>query len=184
MALLRIMHAADMPDPGSLVKTLEELVTRAPAGLAAPGVVGSSGASGSSVPQAFVPPGPRWEALVEQVEHAHQHTGSIMRMQVRIVELAPGLLRYAQPPGFNQDIAGMMRDALQESTGERWQVERVEGEGAPTLFEQAEARKAADALAVRNSPLVAATLAAFPGAELIEDDRPAMIGGGSRNWRR
>jgi len=106
-----------------------------------------------------------------------------MRMQVRVVELAPGLLRYTQPPGFREDISGQLRSSLAEATGQRWQVERVDAEGAPTLVEQAEASKAADTQAVRRSPLVEATLAAFPDAELIEDDRPAAIGG-SRNWRR
>src|SRR3546814_5348205 len=94
---------------------------------------------------------------------------NVMRMQVRVVELAPGLLRYAQPPGFREDIAALVRNSLQEATGERWQVERVNAEGAPTLVEQAEARKAADTQVLHTSPLVAATLAAFPGAELIEE---------------
>ncbi len=30
MALLRAMHAADMPDPGTLARHLEELAARAP----------------------------------------------------------------------------------------------------------------------------------------------------------
>jgi DNA polymerase III subunit gamma/tau len=107
-----------------------------------------------------------------------------MRLQVRVVELAPGLLRYSQPPAFREDIAGVVRAGLQAATGERWQVERVEAEGRPTLVEVADARKNADAEALRTSPLVEATLAAFPGAELIQDERPAAIGGGGRNWRR
>ena len=177
MALLRIMHASDMPDPGALVKKLEALAASAPA-TAAPAPSGG----GPSMTAAIAP---RWEALVEDVEHAHQHVAaSVMRMQVRVVELSPGLLRYTQPPGLNEDIAATVRAALNDVTGERWQVERVSGEGQPTLLEQAEARKAAEVSAVRNSPLVTATLAAFPEAELIEDDRPAAIGGGSRNWRR
>jgi len=182
MALLRIMHAADMPDPGALVRKLEELAARAPA--APP--VGEGGGASREAPSAAAAPAlaPRWEALVDDVEHAGElSTANTMRMQVRVVELAPGLLRYTQPPAFREDIAGIVRSGLQTATGERWQVERVEGEGAPTLVEIAEVQKAADTEALRASPLVEATLAAFPGAELIEDDRPAAIGGG-RNWRR
>jgi DNA polymerase-3 subunit gamma/tau len=180
MALLRIMHAADMPDPGSLVKKLEELASRAPA--AAPAGDGGAAAPGAPAAAAVAP---RWEALVDDVEHFGQPVAAnVMRMQVRVVELAPGVLRYTQPPGFNEDISGQLRSALGEATGDRWQVERVNADGAPTLVEQAEAKKAADTQAVRGAPLVEATLAAFPGAELIEDDRPAAIGGGSRNWRR
>ncbi|WP_067734733.1 DNA polymerase III subunit gamma/tau [Novosphingobium naphthalenivorans] len=181
MALLRIMHASDMPDPGSLVKKLEDIAARAPA--AAP--VSESGGTAGSTPSAAASVAPRWEALVEDVEHAHQHVAAnVLRMQVRVVELGAGLLRYSQPPGFNEDITGLIRNSLQEATGERWQVERVNAQGTPTLVEQAEAEKAADSQAVRRSPLVEATLAAFPDAELIEDDRPTAVGGGSRNWRR
>ncbi|MCJ2185978.1 DNA polymerase III subunit gamma/tau [Novosphingobium beihaiensis] len=181
MALLRIMHASDMPDPGSLVKKLEELAARAPA--AAPAAEGGAPAAGAPSATALV--APRWEALVDDVEHYGQPVAAnVMRMQVRVVELTPGVLRYAQPPGFKEDISGQLRNALQEATGERWQVERVNAEGTPTLVEQVEAKTVADRQAMHTSPLVAATLAAFPGAELIEDDRPAAVGGRSRNWRR
>ena len=108
---------------------------------------------------------------------------STMRMQVRVVELAPGLLRYSQPPAFREDIAALLRGALAKTTGEPWQVERLAEGGAPTLVEMEEQRKHAAAEAVRSAPLVAATLAAFPQAELIEDDRQAASGGGG-NWRR
>ena len=190
MALLRVMHAADMPDPGALVRKLEDIAARAPVAPAAGegGGVPSGAPSGApAVSTAALPPAltPRWEALVDDVEHAGElSTANTMRMQVRVVELAPGLLRYTQPPAFKEDVAAIVRGGLQKATGERWQVERVDGEGAPTLVEIAEQRKSADAEALRTSPLVEATLAAFPGAELIQDDRPAAIGGGQRNWRR
>ncbi|WP_197277756.1 DNA polymerase III subunit gamma/tau [Novosphingobium sp. KN65.2] len=185
MALLRIMHASDMPDPGSLVRKLEEIAARAPAVAPVAGEGGSSAggpAASATAPAAIAP---RWEALVDDVEHMGELSiANTMRMQVRVVELGPGLLRYSQPPGFSEDIAGLMRGALAKATGERWQVEKVEGQGAPTIVEQAETQRAAEGEAVRNAPLVAATIAAFPDAELIQDDRPAAIGGGGRQWRR
>lgn len=182
MALLRIMHAADMPDPGSLVRKLEEIAARAPA---AP-VDGGNGIAPASAPTAIAP---RWEALVDDVEHAGEiSAANTMRMQVRVVSLTAGHLRYAQPPGFKEDITVVLKNALAATTGERWQVERVPQseaqDAAPTIVETAEKQRAADSEALRASPLVEATLAAFPGAELIQDDRPAAIGGGARNWRR
>ncbi|MFC6622261.1 DNA polymerase III subunit gamma/tau [Novosphingobium panipatense] len=182
MALLRIMHASDMPDPGSLVRKLEEIAARAPAPAGMPAEGGAPATAGAAAGPAAV--APRWEALVDDVEYAGEMSAAnTMRMQVRVVELAPGLLRYTQPAGFNEDIVGVVRNGLQTATGERWQVERVSAEGAPTLVEIAEVKKAADAEALRTSPLVEAALAAFPGAELIEDDRQVAIGGG-RSWRR
>ncbi|WP_288485838.1 DNA polymerase III subunit gamma/tau [uncultured Novosphingobium sp.] len=177
MALLRVMHAADMPDPGMLARKLEEIAAR-------PAPTVSIEGSGTPAPVAQRP-AMVWADLVEQVE---QVTGlgmaSTLRMQVRVVELAPGVLRYTQPPGFGEDIAALLRNALNKTTGDAWHVEKVPGEGAPTLVEVDEAQKRAAADAKRTAPLVAATLAAFPDAELIEDDRQSASGGGNRNWRR
>ena len=173
MALLRVMHAADMPDPAKLAKQLEALAAN-------PGALAISGASVQpGAPQAAAPLD--WEALVERVERDKLGLGSKMRMQIRVVELAPGTLRYAQPAQFSEDLVPELRAALLSLTGERWQVERVEADGAPTLVEQAEARMRADEEAMRRSPLVEATFAAFPEAQFItEEDAPQ--GRGERKW--
>ena len=73
-----------------------------------------------------------------------------------------------------------MREALLAATGQRWQVERGEGEGAPTLREQAEAARAAEADRIRREPLVEAAFAAFPQAEFVEEETSR----GDRNWSR
>ena len=192
MALLRIMHAADMPDPGSLVKKLEELAARAPAAAPAgdssgPASGPSSGHAGSAPIAAATPAmtARRWEELVEDVEHIGElSTANTMRMQVRVAELGASLLRYAQPPGFSEDITAILRNALGKATGERWEVFKVDEGGAPTLVELAEAEKTAASDAVSQHPLVLATKAAFSEAQVIEDDRPLAVGGGGRNWRR
>ncbi len=67
-----------------------------------------------------------------------------------------------------------------QATGERWQVERGEGAGAPSLREQAEALKAEQEQALRETPLVKAAFEAFPQAELVEEE----AAGGERNWAR
>jgi DNA polymerase-3 subunit gamma/tau len=176
MALLRVMHAADMPDPGTLAKKLEALATRpAPAA-----TEGGAPASGSAPAPAATPP---WEALVEAMERHSISTANIMRMQVRIVELAPSLLRYSQPPGFNQDIAGELRAGLLAVTGDKWVVESCAEQGKPTLVELDEAKKAQADAELRRSPLVEATLAAFPGAEFVTED-DAGPSRGDRNWSR
>jgi DNA polymerase-3 subunit gamma/tau len=183
MALLRVMHAADLPDPGMLARKLEEIASR-PA-VATDDARPSTGASAPAAQR----PALRWEALVDIVEQAvGLGMASTMRMQVRVIELASGHLRYAQPPEFREDISASLRAALGKATGEPWQVEKngdSDAEGAaPTLVEQEEAARRADAEALRASPLVAAALAAFPGAELIKDDRQPAMAGGNRNWRR
>jgi DNA polymerase-3 subunit gamma/tau len=175
MALLRVMHASDMPDPGTLMRKIEDLASRPAAAPAQQG--GEAGASPSPVARGA----PKWEALVERIEHHHIGLGSRLRMQVRVVELAEGHLRYAQAPEFNDDLEPELRKVLLEMTGDRWVLERCNEQGIPTLVEQAETQKRAAQAAIRSDPLVEATLAAFPGAALVEDEPRASSGGG-RNW--
>jgi DNA polymerase-3 subunit gamma/tau len=99
-----------------------------------------------------------------------------------VVELAAGLLRYTQPPGMKENIAADLKAALQSVTGQAWQVERVDGEGTPTLVERDEAAKTAGEAAMRRSPLVEAVFASFPQAEFITEAEEAAEFRGSRNW--
>ncbi len=171
MALLRVMHASDLPDPGTLVKKLEELSSRplAPAQIEA---------GGERAP-APVARGPDWPALVEQVDQLGQlRVAQIMRDWVRVIALAPGSLSYALTPGYSGDPSAEIRTALNEATGTRWEVSPGVGEGLPSLREISETAKAADEAALRRSPLVEATLAAFPQAEFVTEDS------GERNWRQ
>jgi len=161
MALLRCLHAADMPDPGALVKKIE--------GLAASGAF-APGAANAALPVAEAPVALSWSDLVEQVEHHSIANGSMMRLQVRVVDLAPGKLAYEHAPGFPDDISAALKAALQQATGARWEIERRASGGAPTLVEVAEQARAAQDAAQRQSPLVLAAMAAFPGAEILEDD--------------
>jgi len=171
MALLRVLHAADLPDPGSLAKKLGEMV--------ASGVGSShSRADSPAAPVAAVD----WAELCERVDRAGMlRVAGVMRDWVRVIDLSPGQLTYALAPGLGEDPAPELRDALRKVTGERWQVERGQGAGAPSLREQAEAAKAAEAERIRRSPLVEAAFAAFPQAEIVEeDDRPHN----ERNWSK
>jgi DNA polymerase-3 subunit gamma/tau len=169
MALLRVMHATDMPDPGTLARKLEELASR-------PVVVSAlDGAAPVAAPVSAID----WRELVDSVERTGAlGIANMMRMQVRIIDLSPGKLVYTQPAGFKEDIAADLRTGLLNATGERWLIERGEGEGAPTLVEQQEVAKAADQAALRRSPLVEATFAAFPNAEFVADE------GGERSWSK
>ena len=158
MALLRCLHAADMPDPGQLVKRLEEL--------AAQGVGARVEGAAAAGPQATLD----WAGLVERVDHAGgMLLATKMRMQVRVVELAAGVLRYSMAPGFADDLRGEIRAGLERATGGDWQVECVAEGGAPTLIEQNEMRAAKEEEIIQQSPLMVAAFAAFPDAKEIKD---------------
>ncbi|ABD25801.1 DNA polymerase III, subunits gamma and tau [Novosphingobium aromaticivorans DSM 12444] len=173
MALLRVMHAAEMPDPGGLVRKLEELASR-PA-VAAPTAGGDGAASAPSAQgQVHADAGPAasvdWESLVEQVEHVSPLVGSTMRLAVRLVDLKPGLLRYQLAPGLPGDPAPDIRRALNHVTGEAWIVERAEGVAQPSLEEVKAAKAVAADAAMKEDPLVKAALEAFPGAVIIDEE--------------
>src|SRR5688572_20763741 len=171
MALLRMLHAADLPDPGALAKRLGELAASR-AGLAANGGTGGTGPASAL----------DWRELCDKVERAGLlRVAGLMRDWLRVIELTPGRLVYSLSPGMADDPAAELRDALLKATGERWQVERGQGEGVPTLREQAEAAKASDAERIRRTPLVEAAFAAFPDAEFVDEaDTPK----GDRNWSK
>ncbi|MBB3858977.1 DNA polymerase-3 subunit gamma/tau [Novosphingobium hassiacum] len=167
MALLRVMHAADMPDPGGLVRKLEELASR-------PAVMVQASGDGTAPVGAtmLAPAVPKldWLTLVEQVEHVSPLVGSTMRLGVRVVDLQPGLLRYQLVPGLPGDPAADIRRALNQITGQAWLLEIADGVAQPSLEEDKAAKVAAEAEAMRQDPLVKAALEAFPGAQIIDED--------------
>jgi DNA polymerase-3 subunit gamma/tau len=173
MALLRVLHAVDLPDPGTLARRLGEMT--ASGGGASSSDSGGNPASGPTAAVA-------WPDLCERVDRAGMlRIASLMRDWIRVIDLAPGRLVYALAPGLAEDPATDLRDALQKATGERWQVERGTGEGVPSLREQAEAGKLAEAERIRRHPLVEAAFAEFPGAEFVDEDTAPK---GDRNWNK
>lgn len=171
MALLRLLHAADLPDPGKLAKKLETIAASPPAPApisasaeaTAPATVASDQNAGSL----------EFAALVAQVEDAgHALVASIMRLQVRVIECVPGKLVYARAPGFADEVGPQLREALLAATGERWQVEQRDeaGDAAPTLVEQEEASQRAAQSRIESHPMVQAARTAFPDAEIINED--------------
>jgi DNA polymerase-3 subunit gamma/tau len=177
MALLRVLHAADMPDPGTLAKTLETMAAK---GIAAPPAPSGSNGSG---PQAAAPTTlDDWQRLVVRVDQSGAlRVAQTMRDWIRPIELAAGKLVYELAPGLGEDPGPELRDALLKATGERWQVIAGQGDALPTLRERAEAAKAAEEHRIRNAPLVKAAFEAFPDAELVDESEAAN---GERNWNR
>ncbi|WFL77492.1 DNA polymerase III subunit gamma/tau [Altererythrobacter arenosus] len=179
MALLRVMHAADLPDPGKLAKKLEELAAREP--LPASPTGNSSDVQPSPVTARR---SVDWAKLVQQVEDGGQlRVAQMMRDWIRVIDIEDGRLVYALTSGIADDPGPELRDALFKLTGNRWLVDRGEGQGTPTLREQVEAEKAAADAEIRAHPMVKAALDAFPDAEIIDPQENVAQAGGKR-WNR
>jgi DNA polymerase-3 subunit gamma/tau len=174
MALLRVLHAHDLPDPGKLAETLKGAIAATP---------GASGAA-QPVPAAGPSAALGWEELIDTVDRSGQlRVAQVMRDWIRVIALAPAELTFAVAPGYSGDPGPELRDALLRATGERWFVQRGEGDGAPTLRELSESAKEAQAAALRQHPLVEAAFAAFPQAEIIEDTPDARVASMGNKWR-
>jgi DNA polymerase III subunit gamma/tau len=164
MALLRVIHAASLPDPGELAKMLAEARNAAPPPPSAPTALDLPQ---TATVQTLMPPD--FPALLDRF--AREGLVSLemtLRDTMRLVEYAPPLLAYqlAGPvaPGFIAEL----RDALARVTGTRWELEERAGEAQPSLLELEQAAAEAGRRAIMESPLVKAAFAAFPDAELIE----------------
>ena len=179
MALLRLMHAATLPDPGELARMLTEggPAPAAPEAAPAPPQMSAPEAGetnpGESPPwsgasdTAQAIPGD-FAALIDLVEPERPLVAAIMSDAMRLVRYAPPELIYQpagrMPNGFEKDV----RDVLFKLTGERWTVEEGAGEAAPSQAEQQRQQADAARTALMESPLVKAALEAFPDAVILE----------------
>ncbi|MCB2067945.1 MAG: DNA polymerase III subunit gamma/tau, partial [Erythrobacter sp.] len=177
MALLRVLHAADMPDPGKLAQELKDLAASAPAA----GATGQGGGAGAA-PQAM-----QWADVVTMVEQSDlpnaMSLASVLVRQVRVIELGPQKLVFAQPPGFDDDIGPEVRQALLALTGQRWEVTRSEDTDgtALSLWEQQEAERQAAKDRLEAHPMMQAVRQHFPQAQLVEPVEPQR---GHKDWSR
>jgi len=159
MALLRVIHASQMPDPGELARRLAEGGPM-PAAAAAP-VPAAPAPQPPGAPAAFA-------ELVTALEDKGNHAvASRLRHGARVVRYAPPELVLSSarplPPEFQRDLS----EALRRAFDQPWKLSMEDAPGEPTLHEQAKATEEADRQAVLDTPLVRAALAAFPDAELV-----------------
>jgi DNA polymerase-3 subunit gamma/tau len=166
MALLRVIHAADLPDPGELAAKLArgEAVSAAAPAPAGGGDAGQGQGALLAMPADF----PAMIALLER--HGSHQLALQLHDRVGLVDYAPPdlVIRPAKPlPGtFARDLAG----ALKAATGSPWRVRLTEDEAQPSLRAQELSAEAVVREQVLAAPVVRAAFAAFPDAELVGYD--------------
>jgi DNA polymerase-3 subunit gamma/tau len=163
MALLRLIHAAEMPDPSALAAMLAGAgaVAGAPSALAAKPAAGPK----ASLPLDF-------PALVDAVEsQGKQLLGVQLRDHVGLVSFAPGelVLKPLKPlgPDFSRELAA----AAKQATGQNWQVRLTDEGGSPSLQQQEAMAEERMRAAVLEEPNVRALLDEFPDATLESIER-------------
>jgi DNA polymerase-3 subunit gamma/tau len=170
MALLRVIHAAELPDPGALLERLasgEAIPARAPE---AP-----KGENQGALLQAP----PSFPALVERLATGGKaHLAQQLHDYVGLVRYAPPELVVRPAKPLNGDFTRELAAALKGLTGAPWQVRLdSDAEAEPSLLDQEKAEAERLRQDVLDSPVVQAAFEAFPDAELagysIDDKRSA-----------
>ncbi|WP_188063998.1 DNA polymerase III subunit gamma/tau [Sphingobium sp. KCTC 72723] len=160
MALLRVMHAATMPDPGEIARMLRD-------GVAAGGQAGAGAApGGSSGPASNLPA--TIEAVIELLwERKKGQMADHLHDCVGLVSFAPPIveLRLTRPWAMG-DFCRQLADELKAATGASWRISQSDGPAQPTILEQDQQRQASERAAILETPVVKAAMTAFPDADL------------------
>lgn len=192
MALIRLTHVADLPDPETLMRKV----------MAGPGAAGghgpAQGGGGGGGPRAeattrhmlggrplstqgsaalAVSPAASALAKYARFEDVVALIGRMRDVKllvevekgVRLVHYAPGRIEFEPAPGAPRDLAQTLAQRLQGWTGARWGVSVVSEGGAATIDESRNAATlAAEAEARTENRVVQAIFAAFPQAKFEE----------------
>ncbi|MBM6574739.1 DNA polymerase III subunit gamma/tau [Microvirga sp. SRT01] len=159
MALLRVIHASSLPDPGELARRLAGAPEAAPTQAPAP-VPAAPPPPASLVPADFA-------ALVDALDGGGQLAlAARLRHGARLVRYAPPEIVFSGSRPIATDTLAELAAALKCMTKQVWKLSLDDVPGEPTLNERQLAADAAERQAMLDTPLVRAALAAFPGAEL------------------
>ena len=161
MALLRVVHASQLPDPGELVRKLQSGEAMAATAPAAPAP------AESQAPLLRLPAD--FPALIRMLD-----SGGKALLAQQLHDFV-GLVRY-QPPDLvirpqkplPADFARDLGAALKALTAMAWDVTVADGPAESSLLDQEKAAENAARDAILASPVVKAAFEAFPEAELMD----------------
>jgi DNA polymerase-3 subunit gamma/tau len=157
MALLRVIHASQLPDPGELAKQIAS-------GAITVGAAASPAAAASAEPAM-----PR--DMAELAQHLETNSRYSLAEQVRHllrpIRFDGTEVEFASTRPLPIDFVRELSAAMRETTGKNWKLLTGSDTSGKTLREIEAENAAAERNAVLSSPLVAAALEAFPDAELI-----------------
>ncbi|MDF7776235.1 DNA polymerase III subunit gamma/tau [Sphingomonas sp. AOB5] len=155
MALLRVIHASQLPDPGELARQI------ASGAIAAPAPGAPSASAEPAMPRDMAELAQHLETnnrygLAEQVRHL-----------LRPIRFEGTEVEFTSSRPLPIDFVRELSAAMRETTGKNWKLLTGSDTGGQTLREMEAENAAAERNAVLASPLVAAAMEAFPEAELI-----------------
>ena len=197
MAVIRLTHVADLPDPETLIKRLQsQSQPPAPSG-------GSSGGglSPSPAPRMMSPArGPSNAPSMSGAAHAiavaegqlaiyitFDQVVALIRDKrdvqllvevettLRLARFSPGRIEFQPTANAAPDLASRLSGRLAGWTGARWAVSVVNEGGAPTIAEARDKDRLDAEDEASTIPLVQAVMAAFPGAKIVAIRTPEAM---------
>ncbi len=186
MALLRILYATGLPDPGDLAALIQQGgaavqngtiavgSSQAMAADLAPEAISTSSVQAAVNAQSVAPTNyPQSIKAVVELLWQHNQAGVAQALQdhVRPIRFEPPLIEIARDPKLEAGFDRSLATKLQSITNASWTVRFGEGEGEASLFEQERSAKAAEAEAVMELPVVKAAFEAFPDARLAPPEQ-------------
>ena len=192
MAVIRLTHVSDLPDPETLVKKLmsEPRPSGGGGGAPAGGGAGGGGMVHNSMRMAPASParGPTMQAgqalalaqgqmpvyaTFDQVvalirEKRDMRLLMEVETSLKLAKYAPGRIEFEPTANAAPDLAARLSQRLQTWTGERWGVSIVSTGGAATIAQERDRAEEDQRAEVMENPLVQAVIAAFPGAKISE----------------
>lgn len=197
MAIIRLTHVADLPDPETLVKKLMSEPRPSMPGGAPAGGGGGGGMVHGALRMAPAAPmrGPTMQggqavAMAESqlvVYAAFDQVVDLIREKrdmrlllevennVRLAKYAPGRIEFEPTGNAAPDLAARLSQRLQGWTGARWGVSVVSTGGAPTIAEDRDKESNAARAEAMENPLVQSVMLAFPGAKISEIRTPEAM---------
>jgi len=197
MVLIRLMHAANMPDPADLVRRLSEGNSAAASAPASPSRANGDGGRGTPTsaprlqtqqqvapqpaqhiapqasqqlaPQASLPQ-PQSFGDVVALFHAKREgiLAAHLQSDVHLVQFEVGRIDFRPGDRAPSNLPNRVAACLAEWTGKRWLVSVSAQTGEKTLKEQAADLAQAQREEAARHPLIQAVLQAFPGATIDE----------------
>ena len=169
MALLRVVHASQLPDPGELARKLQAGEAFAPAPAAAAAAAPAPAAPAAEPPLLAFPE--TFEALVARVDKASPLLGQQLHDFVGLVRYAPPQIALRPIKPLPGEFARQLAVVLKTLTNGVWDVELSDAPSEPSLLQQEQAAAQAARDEILNAPMVAQVRSVFPDAELIEETR-------------
>jgi len=189
MAVIRLTHVADLPDPETLIRRVQQAqaagefargptvagaqAVQAPQAMRRARAATAVRAHGSAAQALAVAPElvesfPDFASVVELIARMRDMTLLVLvERHVALVRYSPGRIEFQPRGNAPTDLAQRLAERLRGWTGgQRWAVTVTNEDGAPTIAQLREAEAQAARERAMALPIVQQVLAAFPGATL------------------